>query len=401
MAIDRKNQKLTYQSGDRSTMNYDIHDSKKFYINTTAKAASSWCAEKFGESEPLQFHISTMKLNDQFNDNPSELVSNVLKDWDSLLKGKSCKKDFIFLIRNPLEKLVTGFIQDVLLKELHNDSVSSLLFQEFVIGLGYSKYETEQFCQYYNWQYHAKDREGYVENFPDVDIFGKDDIFLPMYYHIMETMVDHWANDLPRFINQFNTNHKQSNLIFILKLLNFPPEKMDTSKIRIIDLNRQNLGNTLKSLYGIKLDSDKVHARTSKFKHLIYLAFKKHLPLINTVLSTELTIYSEIINKIYPHEMYASKNKKNMLDYIYSDEEFLNEEEIPLESGNQKFIEPLDYKILQRQFILKTNKIQTKLRQITKSIKDEGDGSLESVLKEMEKRKESDNASSLVSQYLV
>jgi hypothetical protein len=394
MALDKKNKEpIRYQPGDRSTMNYDIHSSKKFYINTTAKAASSWCALHFGQSEPLQFHISTMKLDDQFNDSPSELVSNVLKDWNSLLKGKSCKKDFIFLIRNPLEKLVTGFIQDVLLKELHNDSVSSLLFHEFIIGLGYSKYETEQFCQYYNWQYHSKEREGYVENFPDVDIF------LPMYYHIMETMVDHWVNDLPRFINQFNANHKHSNLIFILKLLTFSPEKMDTSKIRIIDLNRQNLGDTLKNVYGIKLDSDKVHARTSKFKHLIYLAFRKHLPLINTVLSTELTIYSEIINKIYPYEMYASKNKKNMLDYIYSDEKFLDEEEIPLESGNQKFVEPLDYKILQRQFILKTKKISTTLRQMTRKIIEEG--GLESILKEMEKKKESDNASSLVSQYLV
>ena len=97
--------------------------------------------------------------------------------------------------------------------------------------------------------------------------------------------------------------------------------------------------------------------------------------------------------------MYASKNKKNMLDYIYSDEKFLDEEEIPLESGNQKFVEPLDYKILQRQFILKTKKISTTLRQMTRKIIEEG--GLESILKEMEKKKESDNASSLVSQYLV
>ena len=389
-----------YEPGDRSTMRYSTHDTKKFYINTTAKTASSWCAARFDNPEPTLFHVSNMTIDETFNETPSESFTLMKKDWNSLVKGKSCKKDFIFLIRNPLEKLVTGFIQDVLLKEIHAHSLSSPIFIQFIRGLGYTEYETEAFCNYYNPQfYNHKDREDY-NNFPDVNVFGKDDVFLPMYYDIVETIIDHWANDLPRFINEFNSNHKESNLIFILKLLAFPPNKLDVSKIRVIDINRQNLGDTLKSIYGIKVDSSKVHARTSTFKHLIYLAFTKHIPLINAFLSTELTLYSEIINKLYPCEIYATNKKSSLPNYIYPIDKFLSQEEISGKDAAHLFKEPFNFKILQNIFQLKTRVVNSNLTQIRNTI-NSSNGSLETILKKMEKEEESVNASSIASQYLV
>lgn len=99
--------KQRFNSHDRSYMSYMIFESKKFYLQTTAKTASSWCNNKFGDPNNISFKINTLKGYSGATEKDDSEQTKYVKDWNSLMNGKSCKKDFVFLIRNPLEKVAT------------------------------------------------------------------------------------------------------------------------------------------------------------------------------------------------------------------------------------------------------------------------------------------------------
>ena len=244
--------KQRFNSHDRSYMSYMIFESKKFYLQTTAKTASSWCNNKFGDPNNISFKINTLKGYSGATEKDDSEQTKYVKDWNSLMNGKSCKKDFVFLIRNPLEKVATGFIQDVLLSEINESSPKSLLFQKYLLDLGYSQYEVTSFCNHYNPLFHTqRDRGKNFQTFPDVANFGPDNIYLPIFYTMIESLVDHWCINIPRVINEVNQGHKMSNLLLVLKLLTFPPPNVDISKIHIMDINRQNIGESLNMKYGM------------------------------------------------------------------------------------------------------------------------------------------------------
>jgi|14_taG_2_1085336.scaffolds.fasta_scaffold00139_40 hypothetical protein len=395
--------KQRFNSHDRSYISYMSYESKKFYLQTTAKTASSWCNNKFGEPDNVSFEINTLKgySNDKdlFNKDDSQ-QSKYIKDWNSLINGKSCKKDFVFLIRNPLEKVVTGFVQDVLLREVNESSPNSLLFQKYLLDLGYSQYEVTSFCNYYDPTFHEQKERGQINRknfhtFPDVANFGPGDIFLPIFYTMIESLVDHWCNNIPRVINEVNHGHKMSNLIFVLKLLTFPPPNVDISKIHVMDINRQNIGESLNSKYGIKIKPNKMHAREPMFKHMVFTAFKKHLELLSAFLSTELTIYSEIINKLYPPENYI-KGKKLPVG-VFNAEDFLINDNMKNYHPEYLAMRPIDQNVLRQQFLAKTVDVESEISQVIQNIKNGENGSIESILR----KQAEEDASITSSQFLV
>jgi len=375
--------KQRFNSHDRSYMSYMSFESKKFYLQTTAKTASSWCNNKFGEPNNISFKINTLKGYSGSVEKDDSQQNKYIKDWNSLMNGKSCKKDFVFLIRNPLEKVVTGFVQDVLLREVNESSPNSLLFQKYLLDLGYSQYEVTSFCNYYDPTFHEQRERGKVnrknfQTFPDVANFGPGDIFLPIFYTMIESLVDHWCNNIPRVINEVNQGHKMSNLLFVLRLLTFPPPSVDISKIHVMDINRQNIGESLNIKYGMKIKTGKMHAREPIFKHMVFSAFKKHIELLSAFLSTELTIYSEIINKLYPPENYI-KGKKLPVGVFNTEDYFMNDN-IPLQFKHDLVDGPTDQHILKEQFLAKTIKVESEISQVIQNIKGSG-GSIESVLR--------------------
>ena len=387
--------KQRFNSHDRSYMSYMIFESKKFYLQTTAKTASSWCNNKFGEPNNITFKINTLKgYPDAIEKDDSEQTKYV-KDWNSLMNGKSCKKDFVFLIRNPLEKVVTGFIQDVILSEINESSPKSLLFQKYLLDLGYSQYEVTSFCNHYNPLFHTqRDRGKNFQTFPDVANFGPDNIYLPIFYTMIESLVDHWCTNIPRVINEVNQGHKMSNLLFVLKLLTFPPPNVDISKIHIMDINRQNIGESLNMKYGMKIKTGKMHAREPMFKHMVFGAFKKHIELLSAFLSTELTIYSEIINKLYPSENYI--NGKKLPVGVFNTEDYCINDNIPLQFKHDLADGPIDQHTLTEQFKAKTVKTEKEISQVIQNIKNTENGSIESIL-----RKQAEEDASITSSQLL
>ena len=385
--------KQRFNHHDRSYMTYMIFESKKFYLQTTAKTASSWCNNKFGEPNNITFKINTLKgYPDAIEKDDSEQTKYV-KDWNSLMNGKSCKKDFVFLIRNPLEKVVTGFIQDVLLSEINESSPKSLLFQKYLLDLGYSQYEVTSFCNYYNPLFHTHRGKNF-QTFPDVANFGPDNIYLPIFYTMIESLVDHWCTNIPRVINEVNQGHKMSNLLLVLKLLTFPPPNVDISKIHVMDINRQNIGESLNMKYGMKIKTGKMHAREPMFKHMVFGAFKKHIELLSAFLSTELTIYSEIINKLYPSENYI-KGKKLPVG-VFNTEDYCINDNIPLQFKHDLADGPIDQHTLTEQFKAKTVKTEKEISQVIQNIKNTENGSIESIL-----RKQAEEDASITSSQLL
>lgn len=387
--------KQRFNSHDRSYMSYMIFESKKFYLQTTAKTASSWCNNKFGDPNNISFKINTLKGYSGANEKDDSEQTKYVKDWNSLMNGKSCKKDFVFLIRNPLEKVATGFIQDVLLSEINESSPKSLLFQKYLLDLGYSQYEVTSFCNHYNPLFHTqRDRGKNFQTFPDVANFGPDNIYLPIFYTMIESLVDHWCTNIPRVINEVNQGHKMSNLLLVLKLLTFPPPNVDISKIHVMDINRQNIGESLNMKYGMKIKTGKMHAREPMFKHMVFGAFKKHIELLSAFLSTELTIYSEIINKLYPSENYI--NGKKLPVGVFNTEDYCINDNIPLQFKHDLADGPIDQHTLTEQFKAKTVKTEKEISQVIQNIKNTENGSIESIL-----RKQAEEDASITSSQLL
>ena len=387
--------KQRFNHHDRSYMTYMIFESKKFYLQTTAKTASSWCNNKFGDPNNISFKINTLKGYSGASEKDDSEQTKYVKDWNSLMNGKSCKKDFVFLIRNPLEKVATGFIQDVLLSEINESSPKSLLFQKYLLDLGYSQYEVTSFCNHYNPLFHTqRDRGKNFQTFPDVANFGPDNIYLPIFYTMIESLVDHWCTNIPRVINEVNQGHKMSNLLFVLKLLTFPPPNVDISKIHVMDINRQNIGESLNMKYGMKIETGKMHAREPMFKHMVFGAFKKHIELLSAFLSTELTIYSEIINKLYPSENYI-KGKKLPVG-VFNTEDYCINDNIPLQFKHDLADGPIDQHTLTEQFKAKTVKTEKEISQVIQNIKNTENGSIESIL-----RKQAEEDASITSSQLL
>lgn len=388
---------------ERSSTHFQIYITDKFYFLCNPKVASSWAYEHFGRGENKgleardSFNIADMTFGRGYKNGDDELTKEMYNDWEMLLNGKSCKKDWVFVIRNPIEKMITGYIQDIFLKHWPAESLENPVFLRHIKSIGYNKTEIDAFVK----QYIADSTKEGQDNgtFPNVKNFGENNQFMPMYYDIVKSIVDYWAEDTIRVINEINYDHKESNLFFILKLLAFPPNEFDLSKIRVIDIDRQNLGETLKTLYGLKnINIKKQHSRQLSFKYLVFKAFQEHMPLVYSLLAHEALIYTEIINKLYPKEMYMqnSTEHKTIPPYVYTAQEFLNFNQVG--ESLIHYMKTENFSLYTLQHFL-DNKIQTEvkiLNQAQNHILENG-GRLRDVINKNKKK----NASIKASKYMV
>ena len=144
----------------------------------------------------------------------------------------------------------------------------------------------------------------------------------------------------------------------------------------------------------MKIETGKMHAREPMFKHMVFGAFKKHIELLSAFLSTELTIYSEIINKLYPSENYI-KGKKLPVG-VYNTEDYRINDNIPPRFNHDLADGPIDQHILTEQFKAKTAKTEEEISQVIQNIKNTENGSIESIL-----RKQAEEDASITSSQLL
>ena len=144
----------------------------------------------------------------------------------------------------------------------------------------------------------------------------------------------------------------------------------------------------------MKIDTAKAHSREPYFKHMVFAAFKKHLPLLSSFLSTELTIYSEIINKLYPLENYTEEKK--LPSGVFNTDEYLVNDNIPQDFKHRINWTPLNQHLIYEQFKVKSVNVESELSKVMHLIKSDGKGSIETVLRENEDNDASSNSSQLL-----
>ena len=315
-------QRVRDQSADLDTSWFNLHITPKFYLFTQPKIASSWADDRFGDRIMFPVEMNTLYSNrmdiDTWLRHNSQIKDPALikkakafyKDWISLVEGKSAKKDFIFLIRNPIDKRVAGFIQDVLLYALNDRSLESPFIVKYLVDEGISRNEIQRFKN-------ATDGGG--QRFPYYT--GEEGEFLPILRKLVKVSVDDWFANVIPFLGTVNCDHKHLNYFIHYKLLIANNNKVDKSKIKIIDIDRQDIGDTLKTLYDIKIDTSKLHERPYSLKTAVYEAFVPHLNKLMSQTKHECLIYCDLINSVYRSEMYRGDEKKP--DYIFSAEEFV------------------------------------------------------------------------------
>ena len=299
---------------------FNLHITPKFYLFTQNKIASSWAANRFGENKHFAINVQTLKSNKSTidlwlsdvkakDDGEKKKLTQFYRDWHNLIEGKSSKREFVFLIRNPIDKKIAGFIQDVLLYSLNERSFSSPFLIKHWLDSGFTRDEINDY---------KTNCKKLGSAFPNNA--GVNNEFLPLLRKAIIPVVDNWFDNTINFINEVNDDHKHTNYFLLHKLFASNNNKIDKSKIRLIDIDRQNLGLTFQHQFGMKIDATKIHERPAVLKNLVYEAFLPHINQLMSQIKHECLIYCDLINYIYPQDMY--KNKTNP-SYVYSEDEFI------------------------------------------------------------------------------
>lgn len=317
---------LSNQAHELDNSWFNLHITPKFYLFTQPKIASSWSYEQFGDFYRFQIELQTLKISSKSEDDwiktaitlerqkkgikdaEKKKLIQFYRDWNNLVDGKSSKKEFIFLIRNPIDKKIAGFIQDVLLYSLNHRSFNSPFLIKHWLESGFTRdeiYEYKSEC----------DRKNHFPGFA-----GKNNEFVPLLRKAIRPVVDNWFDSTIIFINEVNDDHKHTNYFLHHKLFASRNNKIDKSKIRLIDIDRQNIGLTFQHQFGMKMDADKFHEREAVLKNLVYEAFLPHMNQLMSQIKHECLIYCDLINYIYPAEMYENKNNPS---YVYTAPEFV------------------------------------------------------------------------------
>ena len=120
----------------------------------------------------------------------------------------------------------------------------------------------------------------------------------------------------------------------------------------------------------MKINTAKAHSREPYFKHMVFAAFKKHLPLLSSFLSTELAIYSEIINKLYQLENYTEEKK--LPSGVFNTDYYLVNDNIPQDFKHRINWTPLNQHLIYEQFKYKSVNVESELSKVIHLIKSEG-----------------------------
>ena len=283
------------------------YKSKKFYVLTLPKIASSWLFELFKHNPQLR-DIPTDKihLNDanQISINQLTLTTNSFdincisydiidfcKDWEKLLKGISFDMEFVFLMRNPIDKFIVGFMQDELFKNFQIDSPIIIELLEKYKNKNeldiFYKFHKEEFLKYNNSEWWHT---------PNLEL--PNDVYNVLSY-LIKNILQNWMSDIKN-ITQYRTGHKNTNLFLYYKLLF--NSKIDKTKIKILDIDYENIFKYLNKKYELELDTEydqKYNPNAPVLKLIAKNYMIEYQNIINAILSNDILLYCDLYNHLY------------------------------------------------------------------------------------------------------
>lgn len=291
------------------------YQTKQFYIITLPKIASSWVSDIFRTyPEILDVHLkeeiygSVVRFNQiNLHITPSDEVSTynfdtIHHDWYNLINGNSeTSRNFLFLLRNPINKFISGTMQDVLYENKENPKIDPL------------NINSNEFLKYFV-DYPNKN---YLEKVKEYDkIFRTDSphwwIIDGDYwnYQPLIDVIDYWIKQkLSKFfslgfnVREYKSDHKLSNIYLYHKILF--NSNIDRNKIKILDIEQENIYDYLINQYNLSEVIPDTSYREPRndtgkvFKKLIIKNIKDYSDTIQIVLKEDIFMYIDIYKKIY------------------------------------------------------------------------------------------------------
>jgi len=289
---------------------YKVINTSNLWIITKEKIASSWLKTHFNyEWVYIKFNLQTLEIEieeyeNQDNrmihlDSYNEISQKFKQEWNSFRNNLESEKKFMFLIRNPIHKFISGWIQDNIIRKVN----SGFLEQEQKrLYNFFSNTEVDNFIQYIRdtIQKQSLLRSQYFPDVNEIPLVYKD-IYEEFILPSDDSFFKQNTNSL--FIDM-TTGHSEQDLFMIWNILFKNPYNLNLNKIKILDIDNENLEDVLVNDYNISINKKNTfyHARGPYLKNKTYTYMIKHHRIINTICNLQLFLWFEIICKIYPKE---------------------------------------------------------------------------------------------------
>jgi hypothetical protein len=291
--------------------NIFCYKSNNFYILTLPKIASSWLYQLFLNNPKLRdipnnklkninnnnVDINQFNLFAQYDDiNASHDVIEFSKDWENMVMGNSSDKDFIFLMRDPIDKFITGIMQDVVFQNFKMNSPHVL----DILKTYPDKNELDDFLKF--------NKENTIEETDEW--WHTPNLQWPKYaynvmFYIVDTILSKWLGNIDNMI-KYRTGHSSLNLFLYYKILF--NSNVDLNKIKILDIDTEDIYNFLTEKYKIDINfehKEKINSTQIVFKDIVKSSMKKYQNLIISVLSIDILLYCDLYNHLYSTNLTA------------------------------------------------------------------------------------------------
>ena len=313
---------------------WTIHEGDTWYLINGPKLMSSWAHGAHKRFCEISFRTSDLSI-DQVHTNEKMLAQGseftqpeaekfakrVTADWEKLRNGENSSKTFVFVMRNPTQKFLSGLIQD---------TISN--FYEDPWRAHFSNPENKEFKEDFNRLMFEKGHsldliEEFMNSDSNVDAWSLDRKFLGIYKDALMIPIEwYFESPIPAWRTHMNMD------IFILHKILFHSQhsknrNFNNQMVRIVDMDKECVGTVLNKLSGKEekynyggeygLDSGRVigkpaqaeefNIRGKLMKSLIFEGIfdkEEYLNKIKFLLSGREYCWFEIMNKLYPWHMY-------------------------------------------------------------------------------------------------
>ncbi len=318
---------------------WTIHEGDTWYLLSGPKLMSSWAHGVYKRFCQITFRTSDLSIEKVFTNETmisqgseftqseaEKFAERVKEDWEKMRNGEDSSKTFVFVMRNPTQKFLSGLIQDTISNYYEDPWISH-----------FSNPANKEFKEDFNRLMFEKGHsldliEEFMNSDTNVDAWKLDRKFLQIYKDALMIPIEwYFESPTPAWRTHMNMD------IFILHKILFHSQhsknrNFNNKMVRIVDMDKECVGTVLNKLSGKEekynynrlpdgseygLAPDRVSGKPAQagehnirgklMKFLIFegiFAEEKYLNKIKFLLSGREYCWFEIMNKLYPWHMY-------------------------------------------------------------------------------------------------
>jgi len=307
---------------------FNLYELKNTWVLTHPKIASSYM-DFYQRSHPDEIMQMSVHFQEEFlGINTIQKTTGTLRnpvkfrnDWTSLLQGKEIDKQIIFLTRNPIQKFITGLVQDFVLTDLDKHIVKTPWFRDLMIKEKHEPVLVDSFI-----------RRACGVYFPDLSslsLYHKD-----IYESSIKFTLDKILNDsgFKKTFDVFTNGHMFQSQLELYDFIMNPPTEFNISAIKILDINKEDLQLTLESfgettppqITNERKFNSHPHKRSPIIQETVRHILSKHGDMINQLLLPNLYGWINLLKITYPTD--TSDKKATIDNPIHTLEKFQSQQ---------------------------------------------------------------------------